>query len=65
MSNLDEVRETVARYMDEITSMFKPGSKITVLVRAPGFPNRDFMMTDDEFSELIAMLERRSKAQKS
>ncbi len=45
--------------MDEIKRLFKPGAKITVMVRFPGFPTRDFMMTDDVSDELRAMIERR------
>ena len=40
---------------------FKPGMKVTVIVRAPGFPDRDFMMTNDDISELQALLKRRVK----
>jgi hypothetical protein len=61
--SLGEVQEIVAVHMDEIARLFKPGVKIAVLVRTPGFPDRDFMMTDDATSELIAMVERRAKAE--
>jgi hypothetical protein len=48
--------------MAEIVSLFKPGVKITVLVRVPGHPTRDFMMTDDQHDDIIEMVQRRKSA---
>ena len=62
MSALQEVQEIVSDHMDKIKKLFKPGTKITVLVRTPGFGERDFMMTDDENPEIAAMVERRRRA---
>ena len=45
--------------LDEILQVFKPGAKIAVLVRRPGLPDEDFMMTDDDPREAIAMINRR------
>ena len=56
---LAEVQEEVSGYMDEIIRLFKPGAKIAVLVRSPEFPDRDFIMTDDDLDELISMISRR------
>lgn len=42
-----------------IRDVFKPGVKLTVLVRTPGNPTYDFMMTDDDLAEVSAMVERR------
>lgn len=55
---LQEVRADVAGHMDEIKRYFKPGAKVTVMVRFPGHPTRDFMMTDDDLSGLREMLDR-------
>lgn len=57
---LDELRDEVAGHMDEIVALFKPGVKITVVVRTPGFPDRDMLMTDDDLAEVRAMIERRA-----
>jgi len=57
-----EAQEQVSDYMDQIVACFKPGVKITVMVRTPDFPGRDFMLTDDEFPEISAMLARRMAA---
>lgn len=59
---LADVQDLTAACMDKIIKCFKPGAKITVLVRAPGFPDRDFVMTDDDPAEAIEMLKRRQVA---
>lgn len=48
--------------MDQIIGCFKPGVKITVIVRTPGFDERDFLMTDDELPEVTRAIERRAAA---
>lgn len=58
---LADVQDLTADCMDKIKACFKPGVKITVLVRAPGFPDCDFCMTDDEPDEIIAMMTRRKE----
>jgi hypothetical protein len=64
MTPLEMVQHDVSEYMDDIKRLFKPGVKIAVLVRTPGYPERDFMMTDDKIEELAAMIERRSQAER-
>ena len=59
---LSDVADEVAGHMNDIKSLFKPGVKIAVMVRTPGFPDRDFLMTDDGTDELIDMLQRRKVA---
>lgn len=59
---LDETAQIVSDHMENIVKLFKPGVKITVLVRKPGMPDRDFMMTDDEIPALREMLDRRDAA---
>jgi hypothetical protein len=62
MSRLQEVQAEVADRMDEIKSLFKAGAKITVLVRHPGKPEQDFLMTDDHLDEVVAAANRRKVA---
>jgi hypothetical protein len=64
-NDLVRARENVAAAMEDIVRMFKPGAKIAVLVRAPGFPDRDLLMTDDDLDELIAMIRRRKAVEPS
>jgi len=62
MSLLADTQFFVASRMEQIVSCFKPGVKITVLVRSPDHPEFDFMMTDDTEGEIIAMVKRRQAA---
>ena len=59
MTVLEETQHFVAGRMDEIMRMFKSGSKITVLVRTPGYPDRDFVMSNDALPEVAKMIARR------
>jgi hypothetical protein len=59
MSTLVEAQEEVSGHMDQISRLFKPGSKISVFVRSPGYPDRDFIMTNDNLDELTTMIARR------
>lgn len=53
-----EVEGRIAARMAEIAFMFQPGAKITVLIRHPSDDDADVCVTDDEFPDLIAMLQR-------
>ncbi|WP_426229328.1 hypothetical protein [Pararhizobium sp. DWP3-4] len=56
---LQRTAEGIQERMDEILANFKPGAKVTVLVRTPDKPTADFCMTDDNLWEVTAMLKRR------
>ena len=45
-------------HLDDILEMFVAGARITLIVRHPGLPDRDFVMTDDILDEVMAALER-------
>lgn len=63
MNLLEEASVIVAEHMDDILQCFKgDDSKITVLVRQPGLPERDFCMSNDDLAEVAAMVERRRAA---
>lgn len=57
-TRLDEVREDVSLHMTEILTNFKPGAKITVLVRRPEHRDgsQDFVLTNDDLGEAIEAL---------
>ena len=60
MSDLIEVvREKISGHLDGIKKLFKPGTKVTVIVRTPGHDTRDFVLTDDALSEVAELLRRR------
>jgi hypothetical protein len=61
---LDRVQEITSDCMARIQRCFKPGAKITVLVRTTSHPDgsRDFVMTDDDIEAAIAALRIRTAA---
>ncbi len=59
---LQAAREEVALHMDRILKCFKPGAKITVIVRNSTH-DQDFMMQNDTIDEAIALLERSKSRQ--
>lgn len=58
---LESARQNIALHMDKILQNFKKDAKITVLVRSPGHPDRDFLMTNDAIPDAIEALGRREK----
>lgn len=56
---LEEVQQECATHMEAIQRLFKPGSKIALTIRFEGKPECDFLMTDDDLTEVQALLERR------
>ncbi|MBJ6722401.1 hypothetical protein I2750_19565 [Bacillus sp. PR5] len=62
MTEIEMVSKLVADHMDQILSYFKPGKKITVLVRSPDNPDGDFCLTNDDLTEVTAMIARRLAA---
>lgn len=61
---LEETQEEVADHLDKIKSYFKPGVKVTILVRTINDDEgrRDFMMGDDDPQEAMNMIARRMVA---
>lgn len=60
--NVAWAQKVVAGAMDDILAIFKPGARITVMVRRPEHPERDFLMTNDELAEAAALIQRRMEA---
>lgn len=46
------------QHMEQIAELFKPGAKITLIVRQPGFPEQDVMLSDDTIEGAAEVLER-------
>ena len=57
-SKVRNVARVCEEHLHDIAELFKPGAKITLLVRRPGEPDQDFMLTIDDLDEVSAMLER-------
>lgn len=62
MTPLEQVSEAVFQHIERMGTYFKPDAKITVLVRFPGKPNADFVVTTDELKDVAEMVERRQQA---
>lgn len=60
LSPLAAVGQAVGECMNEIARHFKRDAKVTVVVRRPGHPQQDFIMSDDELDEVIACCRRRN-----
>ena len=56
-----DASEVISEHLDAIKEVFKPGAKITVLVRRPGddVGRFDFIMGDDDLQEAMNMIARR------
>lgn len=53
-----ELHAQVANWAGEIADIFKPGVKITILIRNPGLDDGDIVVSDDSLQLAIAALER-------
>lgn len=62
MNQLLKVQYTVAKHLEKILKLFRPGVKITILVRLPADSQADFLMTDDDLDEVIEAVHRRKEA---
>lgn len=59
---LDAAMRIVSRHLDAIErDVFKPGMKLTFIARDPTNPEADFLMSEDDLSEVAELLIRRSK----
>lgn len=57
------VQEQMSNHMDAILRLFKPGAKITVVVRNPGYGDADVVIGSDDLDEAIRAIERMKKRQ--
>ena len=58
---LELVGREASHLLGKMQKLFKPGIKVTFLARTPGNPEGDFLLTDDDLSEVKAALERSEK----
>lgn len=50
--------DIIAGHLDKIEKCFKPGVKMTILVRRPGEPEQDFVMSNDTAEGIVGILDR-------
>jgi hypothetical protein len=62
---LDRLHADIGEHLDAIKSMFKPGAKITLIVRNPSLKDGDVLLTDDDTREAVAALKRLEKAKRT
>jgi len=62
MSKLDDVADYCEEKLGQIERCFKPGKKITLLVRSPENDNADFLLTTDDLAEVLKAVQRRKDA---
>jgi hypothetical protein len=55
---LDEVKGEIAWHLDEIKPLFKPGVKLTILVRNPHIDEADIFLTDDDIDLAVKSIRR-------
>lgn len=55
---LDHAREVASEHLDAISKLFKPGAKLTLIVRFDDDPEHDFLLTDDAITLVELALQR-------
>jgi hypothetical protein len=55
---LPEVHAEIAEHCGEISDLFKPGCKVTILVRNPSLKDGDVLVSDDAIDAVVAALQR-------
>lgn len=59
---LQRAMQIVSGHLDRINrEVFKPGMRLTFIARDPTNPEADFLLSDDELSEVAELLIRSSK----
>ena len=60
---LDQLHADAGELLHQIADLFKPGAKLTLVVRVPEFPDgtRDVLLTDDTAPEIIKAIEALAK----
>ncbi len=53
-----ETHAEVAEHCAQVAKLFKPGAKVTILIRNPSQADGDMVVSDDAIDSAIAALER-------
>lgn len=59
---VERVGKEVASRLADIADYFKAGTRLTLVVRRPGLPEQDMVITDDLLGDVIESLKRRVAA---
>jgi hypothetical protein len=57
---MQDVKEEINWHLERISHLFKPGAKLTILVRHPHIPDgdADVLLTDDTLTEAVEAIKR-------
>lgn len=60
---VQNVGDAICGHLEEIAKLFKPGTKITILIRNtnPAYKDADMVLTDDTFDNAITALQKRKE----
>ena len=61
---LDLVDNLIKRHMGRIAAFFEPMCKFTLVVRMPGVPEHDYIVSNDDDAEAIESMKRRLERKK-
>ncbi len=64
MNVLDILHADIGEHLDAIKTIFKPGAKVTLIVRNPSLRDGDVLITDDTTKEAMAALRRLAKKER-
>ena len=56
------VGDEIADHLADIERLFKPGARLTLVVRRPNFPEQDVVVTNDLIGDAIEAMRRRMAA---
>jgi hypothetical protein len=60
---VQELHADICDALGDLSELFVPGMKLTFIARFPGNGEADVLVSDDKMPEIIALVERRIKAE--
>lgn len=56
--NVVEMHREIANHASKIRHLFKPGAKVSIVVRNPSLPDGDVLVSDDQIDDVKRALDR-------
>lgn len=56
--DLRQVHAEVAEHAGQVADLFKPGARVTILIRNPQLEDGDIVVSDDSMESVIAAVQR-------
>jgi hypothetical protein len=54
-----KLHDAIAPLLDQVRKSFVPGVKLTLIVRSPGYDDRDVIISDDQLDEVNKVVQRK------